>query len=265
MKRSPYLSVARNSLMSSLSYRGHFFFSLAGTAAYLAVARFLWKSIYSGGGSIAGLDFSQAYVFVAVSSSLAGLMRVGTEWYVHRIISSGDIVRYLARPVDFSLHLLADASGEAAMNLATISLPTFALAYLFSGAPLPPPHRLLLFVPAVAVGFLLNFFLDFLTGLSVFLTQSIGGISIAKETTVMALSGALVPLAFFPPGARAVLEWLPFQALYNAPVRILADPSLGIADIGFLFIKQGFWLLAVFLLARLCFGAALRRLAVNGG
>jgi ABC-2 type transport system permease protein len=265
MRLRPYLLVARNSLMASLAYRGHFFFSLAGTLLFMIVARFLWLAIYSGGGSIAGMDFSQAFAYVAISTSLTALMRTGADWTVHNTISSGDIVRYLAQPADFSGQILADGAGGAVMSLAAVTIPTFVLAFLISGQALPSLERFLLFLPAVAISFLLNFYIDFLTGLSVFLTQSIGGISTAKETIVMTLSGALVPLAFFPAPLRAVLEWLPFQALYNAPVRVLTDPGLDLGDVLFILMKQGLWLLAFFILSRLLFGAALKRLVVNGG
>jgi ABC-2 type transport system permease protein len=35
------------------------------------------------------------------------------------------------------------------------------------------------------------------------------------------LGGGLLPLAFFPDKARAVLEWLPFSRLVSFPVRCL--------------------------------------------
>jgi ABC-2 type transport system permease protein len=261
----PYVQITVNSLMSSLAYRWHFFFSLAGTVIYLIVARFLWKAVYASGGSIAGLSFGQAYLYVAVSMGLAGLTRTGSDWSLFNIFSSGDIVRYLARPQSLSGQLVADGAGTGIMNLITITLPSLAVAGLLSGMPFPGMARVLLFIPSVLMCFLLYFYFDFLTGLSVFVTQSIGGMSIAKDTTLMILSGGLVPLAFFPAGARAVLEWLPFQALFNAPVSLLVGPLPNMAQAGFILGRQAVWLFIFFALTQALYDRALKRLVVNGG
>jgi ABC-2 type transport system permease protein len=87
----------------------------------------------------------------------------------------------------------------------------------------------------------------------------------AKEVTVLFLSGAVVPLALFPEPVRRVLEWLPFQAIYHTPVRLLIDPSLAGPDILLFFVRQLAWLGVFILLSRLFYQAALRRVVVNGG
>jgi ABC-2 type transport system permease protein len=265
MRLKPYLVITRNGVMSALAYRGHFFFMLAGTIIYLVVTRFLWQAVYSGGGSIAGLAFSQAYLYVGISMSLVGIMGTGTDWQLHNVVVSGEIPRFLTKPLDFPGQIFAGAFSDGIVNCVAIGLPSLVLAFLLSGAGLPSIANILLFVIAVAMGFLLNYLIDFLTGLSVFLTQSISGISIAKETTIMVLSGALVPLPFYPKGIREVLEWLPFQALYNAPARILADGAQGLSEALPFLLKQAAWLLVFYLLVRLCFSAALKKLVVNGG
>ena len=62
MRRKPYLGTIRNEIQSSLAYRGHFMFSLAGTVIYLVIAYFLWKAIFaaSTGGNIRGVGFARA-------------------------------------------------------------------------------------------------------------------------------------------------------------------------------------------------------------
>jgi ABC-2 type transport system permease protein len=251
--------------MACFAYRGHFYFSLAGTAIYLVVAWFLWKAVYASGGTIGGLTFVQAYLYVGISMSLYGLMQTGTDFQLNNMVRSGDLLRFLTKPIDFKSQLFADIMGNGIVNGIMIAIPSLVLVYALSGSGAPPLERMLLFIPSIAIGFLLNFFFDFLAGLSVFLTHSIAGISNTKQTTVMFLSGAIVPLPFFPSGMRRVLEWLPFQALYNTPARLLTDGSLGTAETLMFFLKQAAWLLVFYLLVRLLFSAALKRVVVNGG
>jgi ABC-2 type transport system permease protein len=265
MRPRSYLMITRNSVMAGLAYRAHYFFTLAGTAVFLSVSYFLWKAIYANGGVIGGMDFTRAFLYVGVSAGLYGLMQTWTDWYMHNMITNGDLIRFLCKPLDFPIQLLFDCLGAGIVNFAGIALPSLVIVYLISGAPAPCAANMIAFLPAVVMGFLLNFFFDFLVGLTVFLTQSIWGIATAKEVTVLFLSGAAVPLAFFPPAVRRVLEWLPFQAVYNTPVRLLTDPTLAGGDVLAFFLKQAAWLLVFYALGRVFFSAALRRVVVNGG
>jgi ABC-2 type transport system permease protein len=265
MRIKPYLVIVKNSFMSDFAYRGHLYFTFAGSIIYLIVSWFLWKAIYANGGTIGGLTFSQAYMYVGISIGISSIMQTDVDWQLHRFVSSGDIIRFLTKPIDFPLQLFADASGSGITNSMMIALPSFIVVYIISGAGLPSPAGILFFVISVAIGYLLNFFFDFLIGLTVFLTQSIGGVVMAKDTIVLFLSGAVVPLAFFPEGVRRVLNWLPFQALYNTPVRLLIDNSLGTGDVAILFLKQAGWLILFYLIVRIFFSKALKRLVVNGG
>lgn len=267
MRLRSYGAIIGNQTQSALAYRGHFLFSLAGTVIYLVVAYFLWKAVYasSGTGSIGGVGFERAYLYVGISMSLAGIIQTSADWTLNTLVTRGDIFRYLCRPQDFMGQLLAESVGDGLVNCAVVGVPAIVLSYVLSGAGLPELPNLVLFLPAVMVAFLLNFFIDFLTGLSVFALQSSRGVSNAKDTAILVLSGALVPLPFYPEGVRSVLEWLPFQGLYNAPVRILADGTAGLAEAWPFLVRQVIWALVFFGLARVLFGAAQRKLVVNGG
>lgn len=267
MRRRPYRAVIRNEIQSALAYRGHFLFSLAGTVIYLVIARFLWKAVFasSGSGDIGGVGFERAYLWVGISMSLAGIIQTSVDWSLTRLVTSGDIFRFLCRPQDFMGQLLAESIGDALVNCAVVGLPALVLSYALSGAGLPNLVNVILFIPAVAIAFFLNFLIDFITGLSVFALQSSRGVMNAKDTAILVLSGALVPLPFYPAGIRSVLEWLPFQALYNAPARILADDSAGIAEALPFLARQAAWAVLLFILARILFSAGQRKLVVNGG
>lgn len=267
MRLRSYTAIIRNEVQSGLAYRGHFLFSLAGTIIYLVVAYFLWKAVYasSGGGPIGGVTFERAYLYVGISMSLAGIIQTAADWSLNNLVTSGDIFRNLCRPQDFLGQLLSESVGAGLVNCAVVGVPALVLSFLLSGAGLPDLVNVLLFFPAVVLAFFLNFLIDFVTGLSVFALQSSRGITNAKDTAILVLSGALVPLPFYPEGVRAVLEWLPFQGLYNAPARILADGATGLAEALPFFARQAVWAVLFFVLARVLFAAGQRKLVVNGG
>lgn len=267
MRLRSYGAIVRNEVQSALAYRGHFLFSLAGTVIYLVVAYFLWKAVYASSGSdtLGGVTFERAYLYVGISMSLAGVIQTAADWSLNNLVTSGDVFRALCRPQDLMGQLLSESVGVGLVNCVVVGLPALVLSFALSGAGFPDLVNVLLFLPAVLLAFLLNFLIDFVTGLSVFALQSSRGITNAKDTAILVLSGALVPLPFYPEGVRVVLEWLPFQALYNAPARILADGAGGIAEALPFLLRQMLWAALFLFLARVLFAAGRRKLVVNGG
>lgn len=260
-----YLFITRNSMMASLTYRAHFLFMLLSNAVYIVVVYFLWKAIYGGAASLNGMSFDSAFLYLAMAMSLFVLMQCWTEWFMSNTIINGNIVVYFIRPMDYQVQLFFDQLGFLAINVLATALPTVLVLTLGFGAPLPLGWNLALFALAVLLGFAISFCVDYLVGLMGFYTQSIWGISMTKEVVVLLLSGALIPFAFFPPGIKDVLSWLPFQAIYNVPLRLLLEPGLGAPEILALLGTQLAWVAALILLSRLAFRRASRALTVNGG
>ena len=96
-------------------------------------------------------------------------------------------------------------------------------------------------------------------------TDTIWGINIMKEVIVSLLSGATIPLAFFPDSLRRVVELLPFQTICNTPIKLLLHNEYGITQYAQMFGIQIFWLLALRLLSEWFFNVSVKRITVNGG
>lgn len=261
----PYLMVTRNSMMAGITYRAHFIFMAIGNIVYVVVAYFLWQAIYGANTSLNGLSLGQAYLQIAVSMGIYALLQNWVEWFISSQIQQGDVIRYLTRPLDYMYAMLADSAGGTAINCIGIAAPTIILAYALSGMAPPPLWAALACVAAVVLAFFISFCIDFLIGLLSFVTTTVWGISTTKEIIVLFASGAIIPLAFFPPSVQAVLEWLPFQAIYSAPLAFLLHPDLTAADLGLIFLRQVIWLLIIFGASRLAWRTMVRHLVINGG
>jgi ABC-2 type transport system permease protein len=124
---------------------------------------------------------------------------------------------------------------------------------------------LALFPFSLLLAFLVSFAFDYFVGLVCFYTESVWGLSITKEIIVTVLSGALIPLQFFPDGIRAVLMWLPFQAIYYTPLTMVAQPTLGWASFLPMLGIQIFWVIVLFAATRLFYGQAVKVLRISGG
>lgn len=86
-----------------------------------------------------------------------------------------------------------------------------------------------------------------------------------KQVIVLLLSGATVPVAFFPEPLKTIVYYLPFQSIYNAPLTLLLDgapsPEAVLKIIG----VQVVWCIVMTVIGKLFWKISLRQITVNGG
>jgi ABC-2 type transport system permease protein len=240
-------------------------FTLITNVVYIIVIYYLWKSIYANSLSLNGMSFEQTFLYLALASSVFVLFKTFTDWAMSEDIVSGAIRSDLIRPADYQGMVFARAAGQMLTQALLITLPTALLLLLVFRVRLPLGINLPFFLLSIALAYVLSFLLDYMVGLTGFYTQSLWGISTTKEILVLTLSGSLIPLPFFPEGMREVLELLPFQAIYNTPVSMIANPALGVPDYLNMIGVQLIWVLVLLAASRLFFAQASKVLTINGG
>ncbi|MDE6687673.1 MAG: ABC-2 family transporter protein, partial [Lachnospiraceae bacterium] len=112
---------------------------------------------------------------------------------------------------------------------------------------------------------IINYSIDFIVGTICLYTESIWGINIMKQVIVLLLSGATIPLAFFPEPFKTVASYLPFQSIYNTPLMILLGGGTGTEAVFEALGIQLFWCVALLACSSLFWKLSLRRITVNGG
>ena len=123
----------------------------------------------------------------------------------------------------------------------------------------------MLFIPAVFFGLLINFYINFLVGTVCLYTESTWGVDSAKDVVVLLLSGAVIPLAFFPEGLRQAMMYLPFQAIYNTPLQILLGHTVSYREIAVMYGIQLFWIAFMYVVSGLFWNKSIKRITINGG
>jgi ABC-2 type transport system permease protein len=127
------------------------------------------------------------------------------------------------------------------------------------------PVALLAFIASVALGFVVNFFLDLMMATITFWTMEIFGVQLMVQFISSLLSGSLVPLYFFPAGLLQQLAFAsPFAAIYNAPLSIyigkVAGPQI-MTTLGF----QVMWAVIFGVFAFALWRVGERRVVIQGG
>lgn len=255
----------RGQMMRGLAYRTGFFISIVGNLVYIAVLYFLWRSVYAGQDEINGLTFDQTLLYVALGSTVFVFLKTHIDWIMSYEIREGEIVTYLVKPLDYQMVMLTFGGAIALLGAVIVTVPTIVLLVWVLGVSWPVGVGTLLAVPALFLGFLISFCFDYAVGLSGFYTESIWGLGIVKDTLVLVLSGALIPLQFFPEAVRDVLYWLPFQAVYHTPLMMLTQPDRPIEEPLAAMAIQLAWAVVLFALSRLFYSRAIRVLRIAGG
>jgi len=261
-----YLMIIRNSFMSSIIYRFHFFYTSLSNVFYIIMIYFLWRAIYKGsGGSINGMTFNQTFIYLALAISIFCLFKTWTDWNMSYEVINGIIVMNLIKPMDIQLLAMSKAIGFVFYNFITVTLPAlFVIIFIFQPGEITVRSIILSLIPIV-LAFFISFNIDYIIGLTSFYTESIWGISIAKDTIVLLLSGALIPINFFPEILRKIVGLLPFQAIYHIPLTILISKDLSIYEyLKFLGIQLS-WAIALYALNRFYYSRAIKVVTVNGG
>jgi len=263
MKR--YLHLTKNTYMVGLVWRFNAIFTVLSNLFYIVVIYFLWKNIYGSQATLREMTFPQTFIYLALTSSLFVVFKTFVDWQISRDIISGVITMDLIKPLDYQVSVLFRSAGFMLVQLTLIALPTLVILLVVFHAQMPIGINLLFFAISLVLAYLLSFMIDYMVGLTSFYTQSLWGISTAKEIIVLVLSGALIPIRFFPDALRNVLVYLPFQAIYNAPISILTDPILRTPDYLNMLGIQLLWVIAILVISRLFYAQAIKVLTIAGG
>ena len=262
-----YVTLLRVGILEEMQFRLGAATKLFGNVIYLIIIYFLWKAIFDGSPTdvVNGMTFEDTMIYLVLASALFYTMEMYVTWDMGRRIKSGDIIVDLLRPMGYIKFQVLSLSGNTIVSAITSLLPTMIIVYLITDGGFSLSYNLLFFAVAIMIGTVLNYFINFFVGTICFYTESIWGINIMKEVIVLLLSGASIPLAFFPEGFRNIVYYLPFQAIYNTPLKLLIDNSLSVQSRMSMLGWQLFWTVVVGCISYAFFKISVRRITVNGG
>lgn len=262
-----YFSLTRAGIIESLQFRLGTLVMVIGNLLYLIVVYFLWKAIYASAGTriVNGMTFTDTLIYLVLATALYGFMEMYAVWEMGRNIQSGKIVLDLLKPMEYRRYLFWSYSGTFVTQFFYTFLPTFIIVEIVTYSAIPLRINLLYFMISVVLAVMINYSIDFFVGTICLYTESIWGINIMKQVIVLLLSGATIPIAFFPEPLKTIVSYLPFQWIYNAPLSILLDgkpdPKTVLTTLGI----QLFWCVVMTLLSKLFWKVSLRQITVNGG
>ena len=264
-----YLALTKIGMMDELHFRLGTFVTLFGNLIYLVLIFFLWKSIYASAGTdcVNGMTFSDTLIYLVLATALFNFLEMFIVWDMSRDIQSGALVLKLLKPIDFRRYTFWSFFGHNVITFFLTFLPTFIIIDVVTHGSIALSINLALFVVSVVMALVINFSVDMLVATVCLFTESTWGINMVKECVVLLLSGASIPLAFFPETLRNIVQYLPFKCIYDTPLNVLLQKEGYTLNSGILYklLLQLFWCIALTLAGKLFWSVSVKKITVNGG
>jgi ABC-2 type transport system permease protein len=259
----PYLALARAQALSALTYRTNFLLSLGGIAFQFVSLLAVWRVLLAES-SVSGFDWPHMRAYLLVAFASGALVSVFADFRMSFRIQSGLVALDLVKPIDYQRARLAETLGGVWIEMVVIAIVTTVSLLIGGGLELPRPQELALFIASMVLLVPLKFLVVYVSTLACFWTQNFIGVLWARQAITSLLSGALVPLVYFPGWLATLAQWSPFAGLTSTPALIFIGQAHGRQAL-LLVGVQLLWVLVLWFGARGIWRAALRQLTVNGG
>ncbi|MEM5778620.1 MAG: ABC-2 family transporter protein [Candidatus Aenigmatarchaeota archaeon] len=259
-----YKEIILTSFKEEIVYRTELIVSLIGSIMQLIVLWFLWNAIFNAYGSetLKGFTLPIMITYASISTILTFFNRTTIEYLIEENVKTGFISVILTKPISYPLLYLSREIGRIIFFFLSRGLPIILISFIFLNISMPANS---LFFVSMVLGFFINFFLVFLTGLWAFWTSgSIWGIRFSRIIISEMLSGAIIPLYLFPDWLKTIAYFLPFQAIYSTPLLIYIGKLSG-SDLFNAILIQFFWFAFLGLLTLFIWRKAEKKTVVQGG
>lgn len=264
-----YLALVRAGIMEELHFRLGTFVTVLGNLIYLTLVYYLWKSIYASSGTdvVNGMSFTDTIIYLVLATALFNFLEMYIVWDMSRKIQSGSIILDLLKPIKYHRFNFFNYFGNNVMMFFSTFLPTFIIVFIITRGAIHVGSNMLFFVVSVVLALLVNYYIEMFTATICLYTESTWGINIVKESIVLLLSGATIPLVFFPDAIRRAVECMPFRCIYDTPLNILLQKPGYTADSGLwnMLGMQLVWCVILSVVSKLFWDFSVRRITVNGG
>jgi ABC-2 type transport system permease protein len=209
----------RIGVAETLAYRAEFLVWILTTTQPLIMLG-LWTSVarLQPFAEYSSADFVAYFLAALIVRQLTGNW---VAWQISEDVRSGAMAMRLLRPIHpFVAYAASQAAAIPFRSIIALPVTVILLVSAGGGALTTDPIRLALFVPSIALAWLITFALMFAIGaLAFFLTQTMA-IANLYFALYSLFSGYLMPLELLGPVAK-LARWLPFRFMLSAPVELI--------------------------------------------
>ena len=266
-------TILRISIEERLVYRGDFALGTLMRFMPIITQIFLWAAVFSALGSagrdeqIAGYSYPDMiayYLLTMIGRAFSSMPGLASG--LARDIRSGAVNKFLIQPVDMIEYLLLYRLAHKLVYYG-VALGPFALVFFlcrgfFPGWP--DGSTFVAFLAALAMGFLLGFFLEATLGMIGFWFLEVSSVMFVYMLFSFFFSGHMFPIDMLPGWWGWIVRIIPLQYLAYFPAAVFLGKVSGPQLIEGLLLEFC-WVLFFMVASRVAFARGVRRYAGYGG
>ena len=261
-----YTYIAKMRIERALAYRFQVISAIFFQGLLMFAAAFFWKALYADStAKVSGVGQREMLIYTILATFITCLLQVDVENRMIDGVRKGSIAMDMIKPVNLFGTFFAEDLGKLLVVFIQNALPLLIIGALFIQIPVPASafDGLLAFLSFV-ISYLINWLFAAVFGMWAFTAISIRPMIEIKKHFLALLSGAIIPIWFFPQWLQNILNVLPFRYIYQLPLSIY----IGKLDRKTTFVELGIqivWLVAFFLLFSFCSRRVTKKVLVQGG
>ncbi|MFC5468560.1 ABC transporter permease [Cohnella suwonensis] len=258
-------SLANRSMQNAFAYRMSYFLTFASNVIGFIALYALWEAIYDGREQLAGMSWDQMKAYLLITFMANSLLSWYSESAIANKVLDGSVAADLLKPLDFQKARLAETIGSTAVEGGITVIILCVIAATLSGIPVP--HSLetwALFLFSLFGSFAVKFGVVYIAGLLCFWSTGSFGIIWSRIAITNLLSGATIPLTFFPGWLEKLALYLPFQGIVYTPASIYmgyVDSKEALQWIAL----QWAWAIGLWFAGKGIWSWAVRKITIHGG
>lgn len=261
---SKYFAYIKIAFLNKSTYRVECLLNILSTCLQIFISCAIWKALYGDNSSINGIPYSMVVTNFILSQGLSRAFSLD-DFAIQRKVNDGTICNEFLKPIDYRISILATNLGEILFNLSTAFLPSLLITSIFIGI-LPPSSfvNFLLFLISIILGFIILWMICSIVQLSSFWIINVWSVSTIKNVVIGVLSGSLLPLWFMPEPVLQFIKFTPFDSIYFTPIEIYIG-TIPTDMVVTVYIRQIFWIFALYFISQTMWYFGKKRLVVQGG
>ncbi len=256
--------IARRGYARYAAYRAATIAGLFTNTVFGFLLAYVLLAVYEQRPEVGGFDAVDVVTFTFVAQGMLMVLGMFSDTEIADRISTGDVVVELQRPYDHQAWWAGVSYGKAGYYAIFRGVPPFVAGAAVFDLRLPSAPDAAAFAVSVILAVGVAFGWRYLLQLSAFWLLDVRGANQLGWLAAQFLSGAFVPLVFFPAWLELTARALPFASMLQVPVEIWLGRYDGIGLLG-VFALQAGWMAALVVAGRCVMARAVRRVVVQGG
>jgi len=248
------------SFKNTFAYKSSVVIGVFGSMFTLFVQIALWNFIFKGNSNM--IEYMTCYVII---STILGILYTNNiSSLIGDKVTSGDFVIDLIKPISPLAVFWSTSFGEIIANVLNRGIPVLIVFFPVLLTIQFNFQKGLLFLIASLMGFIVGSLIYILVGYISFIVLEIWPYIRLVNDTIRLLSGAIIPIAFFPMGIASIARATPFYFMYTFPIRLLLE-ELPLNEVYLNFFIMAVWIIVIGFVLRIVSNIAIKHCVVQGG